>query len=198
MLCPCNIAIITVVLGCHVFPIVAHAGHKISNIKSLKRIQTTHIWKVSPFTKTCNSGKLNQLELLGELYCITGCQQIFNTTACCHVTMVIFGDANQEQQLCLHKCYLIQKLLQCTRETQLISMHWSETPLEVWIVVGVLLMGLPYPHICHWQAWTLGRMPGTERSPKCWHRHRWDRSWDLCTHLHVLGEKVGHENNHLN
>lgn len=91
---------------------------------------------VSLFAKTCNSVKLIRLVLLGDLYCITGCQQIFNS----HVTMVIFGDANQEQQLCLRKCYLLQKLLQFKRETQLISMQWSETPLEVWVVVVVPLL----------------------------------------------------------
>lgn len=78
--------------------------------------------------------------LLGELCCITGCQQVFNSAARCHVTMVIFGDANQEQQLCRRRCYLIQKLLQCKRETQLISMQWSETPSAVWVAAGVLVL----------------------------------------------------------
>lgn len=56
-----------------------------------------------------HSVKPIQLVLFGELCSIKSCQEVINGAACCHAALVIFGDANREQQFCLRNYELIQE-----------------------------------------------------------------------------------------
>lgn len=102
-------------------------------------------------------------------------------------------NANKEQELRHGKP--TKKVLLHQRETQFIStssLKCPEEPGRGGRLGEVLLfwwgVRLPYPHISHRWAWSPGHRPGTGTSQDCWRRCRWDRSWDLCTHLYLRRE----------